>query len=173
MRQRERQIDRQRDGQTETDRHRQRETETDGETDRETERETGRDRERHTERDTDRQTEMERQTGRQTRRQGEGETETDRALTQHVSAPAVPGGRSIVILARRQPLFALEPRRHHLPSSQVTPAPGPASHLEVGSGSLPVFAATRPHMDPDPEHGSAGPRALERPHQPCVLFPVN
>lgn len=173
MRQRERQIDRQRDGQTETDRHTQTERDRDRWRDRQGDRERDRQRQGKTHRERHRQTETERQTGRQTRRQGEGETETDRALTQHVSAPAVPGGRSIVILARRQPLFALEPRRHHLPSSQVTPAPGPASHLEVGSGSLPVFAATRPHMDPDPEHGSAGPRALERPHQPCVLFPVN
>ena len=158
-------MDRQRQTDTERDRDRWR--------DRQVDRERDRQRQGKTHRERHRRTETERQTGRQTRRQGEGETETDRALTQHVSAPAAPGGRSIVILARRQPLFALEPRRHHLPSSQVTPAPGPASHLEVGSGSLPVFAATRPHMDPDPEHGSAGPRALERPHQPCVLFPVN
>ena len=56
---------------------------------------------------------------------GETDRDTDRALAQHVFAPAVPGGRSTVILAHHQPLFALEPRRHRLPSSRVALAPEP------------------------------------------------
>lgn len=77
--------------------------------------------------------------------------QTDRALSQHVSAPAVPGGRSAGILTRRRSSFALEPHRHRFPPhGDPTPGPPPAPS---GGG------AQAPHP-PLPRHGALrGPAA--------------
>ena len=97
-----------------------------------------RQRDRQTGRGTDRQ--GDRQTDRETDRQRD--RQTDRPLSQHVSAPAVPGGRSAGIRTRRRPAFALEPRGTDSLLTVTRPL------WRWGSGPPPTFATTRSPQGP-------------------------